>query len=392
MRNTLAEILDPFPLDDFRKEHYARRPLLVLGQPDKFGHLFTWADLTHLLNVSPIPHPTMRLSLKGDLLEAADAVSVIAQCRAGATMIINTIHLFDERVGRFAAQLATDVGEPINVNMYLSQPSKPAFNRHYDIHDVFILQIAGKKGWSVYDQTVDYPLFEMKFHGATPPTEPRIQCVLSPGDVLYIPRGHWHEATAADEQSLHLTVGIDAHTGIDFLTWMVNELREDTRCRTLLPLVFHDEESTADAREARGAFLDGVFDRLEDKFRSPETMSAYFKYRTASDRGVNRFSLPDQLLKAPANHLGVTRFVRPTYQRAIIEYDDEASELVVTVWGRVIRLPVTAEALVRLILSRDRFDFDECHSVVPDLSVDETWMIVNAFVREAIIFDADRER
>jgi len=364
---------------------------MVPGTPTKFDHLFGWADLTHLLNTSPIPHPTMRLSLKGELLDAADTIAVVAQCRAGATMIINTIHLFDEKIGRFAAQLGRDIAEPINVNMYLSQPSKPAFNRHYDIHDVFILQISGKKGWAVYSQTVEFPLFEMKFHGATPPIEACIETVLTPGDVLYIPRGHWHEATAADEQSLHLTVGIDAHTGIDFLTWVVNELREDAPCRRPLPLVFADEETTNDASTLREAFLTTVQERLADKLASPNTISEYLKHRIALDRGVTRFIFPDQLLAEPASELGITRFVRPAYQRVAIEYDADTAELILTVWGKVLRLPLLAEAVVRLILSRSAFSFDDCRAAAPDLSTQETWMVLNAFVREAIVFDADRE-
>lgn len=363
---------------------------MVAGRPDKFHNLFGWADLTHLLNVSPIPHPTMRLSLKGELLEAADPIAVVAQCRAGATMIINTIHLFDEKIGRFAAQLARELGEPVNVNMYLSQPSKPAFNRHYDIHDVFILQIAGKKGWSVYEPTVTFPLFEMKFHGATPPTEPRLQTILSPGDILYIPRGHWHEATAADEQSLHLTVGIDAHTGIDFLTWVVNELREDEQCRAPLPLVL-DEEPSDTVNAVRRDFLESVQKRLAHKLASQHTVPEYLKYRAALDRGVTRFSLPEQLLDAPASQLGISRFVRPDYQRVTIEHDDATDELLLTVWGKVLRMPIAAEALVRLILSRPTFTFDDCVGASPNLSSEETWMVVNAFVREAIVFDADRE-
>jgi hypothetical protein len=334
----------------------------------------------------------MRLSLKGELLEAADPIAVIAQCRAGATMIINTIHLFDEKIGRFAAELSTDLSEPVNVNMYLSQPSRPAFNRHYDIHDVFILQIDGHKGWAVYDPTVNFPLFEMKFHGAVPPTEPRIETELSPGDVLYIPRGHWHEATATEDQSLHLTVGIDAHTGIDFLTWVINELREDADCRAPFPLVLREEERTEQAYDVRRAFLRRVQERLTQKLTSPTTFAEYFKFKTASDRGATRFSLPDQLLESPARQLGLTRFVRPSYQRVVVEFDEGSSELVLTVWGKVLRLPIAAQALVSMIFARSAFSFEECRAAVPDLSDDETWMVVNAFVREAIVFDAERER
>jgi hypothetical protein len=102
---------------------------------------------------------------------------------------------------------------------------------------VFILQIEGSKQWYVFDDTIKYPLPGQKSTGFSAPTEqPYLSCTLHPGDVLYIPRGHWHYAIACESPSLHLTVGIHPKTGIDLLEWLINDLQQQEEWRESLPI------------------------------------------------------------------------------------------------------------------------------------------------------------
>ena len=70
--------------------------------------------------------------------------------------------------------------------------------------------------------------------------EPVIDAVLAPGDVLYLPRGFLHSATALGEISAHLTVGIHpvtrwaaAESALDLVRAMA---AEDPQLRGSLPL------------------------------------------------------------------------------------------------------------------------------------------------------------
>ncbi|MFD7026561.1 JmjC domain-containing protein [Streptomyces sp. NPDC059917] len=55
---------------------------------------------------------------------------------------------------------------------------------------------------------------------------PVADTVLTPGDVLYLPRGWWH-AVSADQgtAALRLTFGLATQTGAEFLGWLRDDLR-----------------------------------------------------------------------------------------------------------------------------------------------------------------------
>ncbi|WP_235526571.1 JmjC domain-containing protein [Nostoc piscinale] len=67
-----------------------------------------------------------------------------------------------------------------------------------------------------------------------PQAPPYLECVLQAGDLLYIPRGHWHHAVACEQPSLHLTVGIECQTGLD---WLIKDLCESVSWRQSLPAI-----------------------------------------------------------------------------------------------------------------------------------------------------------
>ena len=50
----------------------------------------------------------------------------------------------------FATRLAAELGHPVPANAYVTPPSSRGFSAHYDVHDVFVLQLAGRKRWTVY--------------------------------------------------------------------------------------------------------------------------------------------------------------------------------------------------------------------------------------------------
>lgn len=65
---------------------------------------------------------------------------------------------------------------------------------------------------------------------------PLVQCTLSPGDLLYIPRGFVHQAVASHGTSVHVTIGVHATTWGDLLGLAVaQESRADASLRETLP-------------------------------------------------------------------------------------------------------------------------------------------------------------
>jgi ribosomal protein L16 Arg81 hydroxylase len=182
------------------------------------------APLFQLYNGGPVPEErfTRAVAEFGAPRRRLDPGRFYSELRNGATLVINRFESYSLRalrlcnhVGRFAA--AQTVG-----NAYLSLGGRGTFGKHWDTHDVFALQLIGRKRWQVFAPTFPLPLgmhtSERSGH-ACPPT-PALDVVLEAGDLLYVPRGWWHHAIAFDEPSLHFSIGTYAPTLHDYLTWV----------------------------------------------------------------------------------------------------------------------------------------------------------------------------
>ena len=87
---------------------------------------------------------------------------------------------------------------------------------HHDTHEVISLQVAGSKRWLVYEPVLELPLKNQRYRSALgEPGEPMLDVTLRAGDTLYLPRGWLHQALTSDEDSLHITVGINVRRWID---------------------------------------------------------------------------------------------------------------------------------------------------------------------------------
>ena len=134
---------------------------------------------------------------------------------AGATMVLQGLQLSDPRLARLANNLALDLGHAVQINAYLSPAAAKGLELHFDFHDVFVLQLDGRKRWRVWE-----PLARTHQPVRTGPKEPMptfdelgepaMDLTLRAGDCLYLPRGFPHAAETVDAASSHLTIGVMA--------------------------------------------------------------------------------------------------------------------------------------------------------------------------------------
>jgi hypothetical protein len=306
--------------------------------------------------------------------------------RRGATLILGDVHSLDEKVGHLAASLSSELGEPVRINLYFSQPSHQGFNRHYDTHDVFILQLDGYKGWKLFDCPVNFPLFDQKEHQTIAPEISRLECRLEPGDVLYIPRGYWHEAVAQTEPSLHLTVGIYVRTGVDFLNWLADEFREDERWRESFPLVLHDPNSIdINAPQSWTHHFEKLKSLLLEKISEGSVIDAYRRFCIAQDQRVKPFNYPFGIQKDVLPIDQETRFLRPAYQRAIISKKDDTGNTEVVVWGKVLHFKGPVGLLLDHIFTSINFSGTELLAISKHLAWEDVEAILGCLVKEGIV-------
>jgi hypothetical protein len=114
--------------------------------------------------------------------------------------------------------LAAELGHPVQANAYVTPPQNQGFSNHYDVHDVFVLQIEGEKRWQIHAPVLPSPLRDQPWNDRRAAVAeraretPLIEAVLQPGDCLYLPRGFLHAATALGGVSTHLTIGVHSWT------------------------------------------------------------------------------------------------------------------------------------------------------------------------------------
>ena len=142
--------------------------------------------------------------------------------REGATLVMNRLETKSEPVHDLVMEIARFVGEKAVANGYAAFGGEGTFGKHWDTHDVFAVQLIGRKRWRVFAPTFVLPLPRQgsKEHKQECPAEPVFDVLLEAGDVLYIPRGWWHEAIPLPgEETLHIAVGIHPMLVRDYIAW-----------------------------------------------------------------------------------------------------------------------------------------------------------------------------
>jgi lysine-specific demethylase/histidyl-hydroxylase NO66 len=278
----------------FAEQYWSRRPLLTRAQDiengatgNTFTDLLDLPAVDELLSRRGLRAPFLRIAKDGAVVdvkrfttsggagaEIADQVSSDAVLRLfaeGSTIVLQGLHRLWPPLIEFADQLAADLGHPTQVNAYVTPPSSRGFSPHYDVHDVFVLQVAGEKHWTIHEPVLRDPLRDQPWNdraaevAAAAEREPVIDAVLRPGDVLYLPRGFLHSARALGQISAHLTIGVHpvtrwaaAESALDLVRTLAVA---DPQLRGSLPLGL-DLSDPATVRDDVAAVIAGLQDWL----------------------------------------------------------------------------------------------------------------------------------
>jgi JmjC domain len=245
----LARCLDPVDSETFFAEHWERRLLVVpRDERSRFDDLLSEPDVERLVCSTAIRYPGFRLVQEGRQLNVGDYTSdvswrppfthtadvprAVAEWEAGATIVLQALHVSWHPLAVFCRALEEALGHGVQANAYYTPRGAQGFAVHHDTHDVLILQVAGEKRWLLYDPLLELPLKHQRYsralgdHGA--PTD---DLVLKPGDSLYLPRGWLHEAETSASDSLHLTIGIATHTWLDAARGALEACEDDLAFR-----------------------------------------------------------------------------------------------------------------------------------------------------------------
>jgi len=257
--STLSRLI-VVPPQAFVEDIWSRQPLLSPAGDDdraRFADLFSPAAVDELTSERGLRTPFLRMAKDGAVIaparftrgggtgagiadQAADD-KILNLLADGATLVLQGLHRTWPPIVRLTSELAAELGHPIQVNAYITPAQNQGFAPHYDTHDVFVLQIAGRKRWRIHEPVLPSPLPEQTWEQVKPQVaaraadEPLIDAELAPGDALYLPRGYLHSAVAQGELSIHLTIGVHPLTRATIVDEMLAQARLDEALRTSLP-------------------------------------------------------------------------------------------------------------------------------------------------------------
>lgn len=328
--------------DAFAATHWGRQPLLRAA--GGFADLLDLDAVDELLSVRGLRTPFLRVAHDGQLVpaarftggaglgaEVADQVRddrVLDLLSAGATLVLQGLHRIWPPLQAFCLDLSAELGCAVQANAYLTPAGNQGFATHYDTHDVFVLQIAGVKHWRVHEPVHPDPLERQPWGGhadevtATASGPAHLDHVLSPGELLYLPRGWLHSASAVDATSLHITLGLRRPTRYTIAQALLDLACADPQLRAGLPLgldltdpaqlapylaatveALHDAARKADPADVARALRPGQWTAHRPGPVRPIAQAAFAAALTADDqvrvRPGLRFTCVDGRLELP---------------------------------------------------------------------------------------------
>ncbi|MFC5342579.1 JmjC domain-containing protein [Brevundimonas staleyi] len=281
---TFADLIHPVTPEAFAG--LRGEPLHIPAEPGAPKRsIMEWATLNRLLTqVSNWTPANLKLVHNGEPV-AADRYCIVARTEAGpvlrpspakvevllasgASLILDEVRDLTPDIQALSETLGQEFAALIGANLYCSFGGVQGFGTHYDLHDVFAIHCEGEKVWRLYRNRAPDPV--------APPSEadPRAyytatrgplvrEVVMRPGDVLYLPRGWYHDALATEGVSLHLTISVTPLYGRILFSLLEQAAMQDPAFRAWLP------PAQAEDGKALSAHLARLADRLAAIIKSP---------------------------------------------------------------------------------------------------------------------------
>ncbi|MCC7275160.1 MAG: cupin-like domain-containing protein [Alphaproteobacteria bacterium] len=309
----LDGLLQPLGTERFFAEGFGRRTLHLQGTAARVADVMTLAELNRLLNMTTVWTPrTLQIVIDRRAVVAEEycrpardteglrpvPALVTEWLRRGASLVLNNISELNDGMAEIAAGLRAATGAGVQANLYFSRRGRQAFAPHYDTHEVFALHCHGEKRWRIFANRADAPTqrsqaVDRDLGHKRPEGERMHEVTLRPGDLLYLPRGQFHDALASSEATIHVSFAVSMPIGVDLLRFLADEGVLDGALRRDLPRGL--------APDALAAAAGRVGERLGAMTRDPRFLDALRRHLLARAPAFDRYDLA-AALAAPVRY------------------------------------------------------------------------------------------
>jgi ribosomal protein L16 Arg81 hydroxylase len=274
-----ADLIAPLSVERFMSGYFGQRPLHIPAsgsagrtRPIDWQRMnallairshWTEANIKLIINSRPV-YPSLYLEdveTADGPVKRASAAKVRALLATGASLVADSVEDISPDIRAVASTLAEQFSGKAGANVYCSFEGVQAFASHCDLHEVFAIQCEGEKSWNIYENRALAPVQPLLGDDAqsiidSVKGKAAMKVRMQPGDLLYIPRGFYHDALASGAASLHVTLAVLPLTGRVLFRMLEEEAIRDPAFREYLP------DSRLDGGRALAERLSGLGDRL----------------------------------------------------------------------------------------------------------------------------------
>jgi mannose-6-phosphate isomerase-like protein (cupin superfamily) len=373
----LAQLIAPFTVEEFLSIYWEKQICHIHGRtPAYYASLFSLRDVDAAL--LPVRSKTDTgvplVSAIDKKRPPEDLGSLYQNFASGSTINVNFIDRQFPDVNFLCRRLEQEFHFPSAANLYLTPPHSQGFRAHYDSHEVFVLQISGRKKWDLWPQKDLLPLRDSKEDVAQEELGEARSIVLEPGDLLYLPRGVIHQAYAEDQVTLHITVSVEPFRWFEVVMAALKAaagrtpaLRESLppgfmnipdiihpareQLRTMLSLIREDDLVTGLTETAK-AFTSQLTPVLDNRFETLGSLN----------------SLSGQSLLS--RRIGSVAFLETRGNSIYLHFG-----------GNTVSAPARIRPSLEFILARDRFSVE----TIPGLDAASRLVLVRRLVRAGFL-------
>lgn len=307
---TFDDFVAPMTADVFLRDVVGQRFVHLASSSNADRRLLTWAELNRVLAVRG-HWSDLHLSLVMDGVRVprerycdlthtlrgpewrADPAKVQAFAAQGATLIGNMAEDASPELKRAAEVISAVVGGMVSANIYASFRGVQGFGPHYDTTDVYAFQCEGEKVWRIYEGRALNPVNlragserEMRERERDAAGGVAAEVTMRPGDLLYIPRGWYHDALTQDDASLHVTFATTQLTGRALMRALDQLTLQDAAFRAGIP------DASAGDEDGFRRHLQMLADRLRDLAVAPDIAGELRRQQRALRVFAPAYALP----------------------------------------------------------------------------------------------------
>jgi hypothetical protein len=400
-QHDLSTLLSPISLETFFSSYWEKKPLKIChGDTGFFRSLFTTEMLASILEHRYLRFPGVRLFLAGQEMppseftrmavvgmekvsDVIDPAGILNHYDHGATIHIIGLERMSGSLLNLTRCLEADLGFPAHATGFLTPPLADNIPAHEDPSDFLILQIGGEKHWRVWDCIQPLPLASESRTGgkqngdnSSPitATEPIMDITLSSGDVMYVPRGFYHQALTSECYSFHITVVINLYRWHDVIAASVQAALAQLQNSPLFQQALPHDPASPESKQQFRIMLETLSRaiQLDSGLSAVDRHLLMGRYPSRHEHLVNATKLQSLTLRSIVT-------VRPRVAYQLIEND---STITLVFHNKQVIFPPFIRASLEYILQTNPFVVGEIRG---DLTDDEKLVLVRRLMAEGFL-------